>query len=86
MKLFEQINVWRRVDESESVCYRCFRLLPDGGYSVQSADFVRLNHTDQQDFNRQHVELFLEQSPDDRGGLWPTLEAAIENFQREFES
>lgn len=86
MKLFEQINVWHRVDDSESVCYRCYRLLPDGGYCVQSADFFRLNQVDKQDLNRQQIELFLEQSPDERSGLWPTLEEAIRNFQKEFES
>lgn len=86
MNLFEQINVWHRIDDSESVCYRCYRLLPDGGYCVQSADFFRLNQVDKQDFNRQQVELFLEQSPDDRSGLWPTLDEAIRKFQEEFES
>lgn len=86
MKLFEQINVWHRVDDSESVCYRCYRLLPDGGYCVQSADFFRLNQVDKQDLNRQQIELFLEQSPDERSELWPTLEEAIRNFQKEFES
>lgn len=86
MKLFEQINIWHRVDDSESVCYRCFRLIPDGGYCVQSADFFTLNQVGKQDFNRQQIELFLEQSPDVRSGLWPTLDEAIKKFHEEFES
>lgn len=86
MKLFEQINVWHRLDDFESVCYRCFRLLPDGGYCVQSADFFRLNERKMKNFNQQQTELFLEQSPDERSGLWPTLDEAIKKFQEEFES
>jgi hypothetical protein len=86
MKLFEQINIWHRIDDSESVCYRCFRLLPDGGYCVQSADFFRPNEIAIQDFDRQQVELFLDQSPDERSGLWSTLDEAIRKFQKDFES
>jgi hypothetical protein len=86
MRLFEQINVWHRIDDSESVCYRCFRLLPDGGYCVQSADFFRLNDGKIKDFDQQQVELFLERSPDERSGLLPTLYEAIKRFQEEFES
>lgn len=86
MRLLEQINVWHRIDDSESVCYRCFRLLPDGGYCVQSADFFRLNESEKEGFEQQQIELFLEQSPDERSGLWPTLGEAIKKFQEAFES
>jgi hypothetical protein len=51
-----------------------------------ATDFFRSYEIGKQDFDRQQVELFFEQSPDERSGLWPTLDEAIKKFQEDFES
>ena len=37
--LLQAIDVWRRLDTGALVRYRCFLVLPNRGYFVQSADF-----------------------------------------------
>lgn len=84
MKLFEAVDVWRNKESGSVVRYRCFRVRPSGGYCVQSADNYSAAHTDSSCFERQFVELFSEQAPDERSCVFPTLEEAIEHFDREF--
>jgi len=86
MKLFKSIDVWRRRDDQTLVRYRCLQLLPDGGYCVQSADFYHQppSEAQQQNLDRQFLELLAEQSPDERDSLHPTLEGAIEAHDKEF--
>lgn len=78
--MFRAIDVWKRLDDSRAVRYRCFQSLQTGKYSVQSADYYQLppdsNHVKYLD--RQSVELFIERSPDERAGTHETLETAIE--------
>jgi hypothetical protein len=87
MKLYRAIDVWRRLDGGRAVRYRCFEVLPDGGFCVQSADFYGGERRDDHAamLDRQHVELLLEQAPDDRVRTHPTLEAAIEQHDKEFD-
>jgi hypothetical protein len=84
--MFKAIDVWKRISDSQAVRYRCFQCLRTGKYSVQSADFYRLPgkpaQSDQLD--RQHIELFVQQAPDERSGADDTLEAAIEAHEAEF--
>jgi len=47
-------------------------------------DYYPGEHGGTQDLEKQFLELFSEQSPDERSGTFPTLEAAIQNFDREF--
>ncbi len=86
--MFKAIDVWKRISDSEAVRYRCFQNLQTGKYSVQSADFYPLpeNPTQSAQFERQHIELFVEQAPDERTGAHETLEAAIEAHEAEFGS
>jgi hypothetical protein len=86
--MFKAIDVWKRISDSEAVRYRCFQNLQTGKYSVQSADFYRLpeNPTQSPQLERQHLELFVEQAPDERTGAHETLEAAIEAHEAEFGS
>jgi hypothetical protein len=84
MKLFEQINVWERKSSDEAICYRCFRLLADNTYSVQSADFYRPYDQDAIDHERKAIELLLDMTPDERAGSFATLEAAILDFKKNF--
>ena len=84
--MFKAIDVWKRITGSEAVRYRCFQNLQTGKYSVQSADFYRLprNPAQSAQLERQHIELFVEQAPDERTGSHETLEAAIEAHEAEF--
>lgn len=83
---FRRVDVVRRVAPGEVVVYRCFELLPAGGYVVQSADRVRLPipATHIEDLTKQYWELLCEIDPDARGIVRPTLEAAIEAFDEDF--
>ncbi len=86
-KLYEAIDVWRRISEEQLVRYRCFRILPDNKFCVQSADHYHLPFDEQA--NRQHdkrfFELLFEESPDVREKTYATSEEAIEAFERDFE-
>jgi hypothetical protein len=84
--MFKAIDVWKRISDSEAVRYRCFQCLQTGRYSVQSADFYRSPERSAQSgqLDRQHVELFVQQTPDERSGAYDTLEAAIEAHEAEF--
>jgi len=69
-----------------AIRYRCFRVLPDDGYCVQSADYYPEAKASAEGFERQFIELFTEQEPDDRSGIFPTLEEAILDFDKGFGS
>jgi len=84
MKLFKAIDVWGKQDDGTAVRYRCFQILPDGGYCVQSADYYPPADTGLEKLEKQFVELFIEQEPDDRSGVFLTLEKAIMDFDRKF--
>jgi len=84
--LYRSVNVFRRL-EADVVFYRCLQKLPDGGYVVQSADWLRLPLREDQlhQLTAQFVELLFEEPPDNRGPLRPTIEEAIAAFDAQFE-
>jgi hypothetical protein len=80
------INVFRRISAEKAIIYRCFELIPEGGFVVQSADWINLpvraesmNHHE-----RQLWELFCEEAPDQRSVPYASLEEAIAAFDAEF--
>jgi hypothetical protein len=83
--LFRAFDVWRRAD-GYAVRYRCFQLVDSGKFTVQSADFYRLPSSPEQvlSLDRQFLELFIEQGPDERSSTFATLEEAIAHHEREF--
>ena len=81
MILYEAIDVWRKQNDGTAIRYRCFKVLPEGGYCVQSADYFP---TVNADLEKQFIELFTEQEPDERSGIFSTLKEAITNFDQEF--
>jgi hypothetical protein len=87
MEYYKAIDVWSRKDEGAVVRYRCFQLLPDGGYSVQSADYYKAPFRDTQSaqHEKQFLELLSEESPKMRSRLFPTLIEAISAFDRDFQ-
>ena len=86
-RMYQGITVYRRLGANQIVMYRCFRLLPNGGYMVQSADRIHLpfNDEDIRQHDAQFCELFSEQDPEERSGAFTTLEEAITAFDKEFD-
>jgi hypothetical protein len=84
-KLYRSIDVWRR-READIVRYRCFHILPDEIYCVQSADFYRPPFDDKRvvELNKQFLQLLDEEAPESRSGGFPSLTEAIEAFDQEF--
>ena len=84
--VYVEIRVFRRLADDELILYRCLQQLPDGGYSIQSADRIRLPL--QADELRQHeaqfLELLSEEVPRTRNGLFATIEQAIDDFDSSF--
>ncbi len=85
--MFKAIDVWEKVDATTAVRYRCFQRLTDNFYCVQSADYyhIPINEEQARNLDKQFLELFIEESPDKRDNLYPTLEEAIKMHNREFE-
>jgi len=84
--LYRLINVCRRLSDNEAVLYRCFELIPEGGFVVQSADRIRLpvSQEHMQHHERQLWELFCEVSPEERSRPFASIEEAIAAFDAEF--
>ncbi|TAN66343.1 MAG: hypothetical protein EPN17_14105 [Methylobacter sp.] len=77
--------VWRRHAGGVTL-YRCFEIIGGGGFSVQSADYIRSSDIPKvcADSDRQFLELLLEESPASRSPAKPTLAEAIAAFDAEF--
>lgn len=87
MSLYEAADVWSKVSGGRIVCFRCFKNLSSGKYSVQSADFyqVPIDLSAVANSEKQYLELFAEEMPDVRSEAFDTLQAAIKAHIREFE-
>jgi len=88
VKLYEVVDVWRREADGSLLRFRCFRVLPEGTFCVQSADHYRASFPPghERQMEEQFRTLLGEEAPDVRGHTWPTLEQAISAFEREFEN
>jgi hypothetical protein len=86
MKYYKALDVWCRKNEKTIVRYRCFQLLPNGGFSVQSADHYHAPFADSraEQLDKQFLELFLAEAPEARSSLFPTLDEAVRAFAQEF--
>jgi hypothetical protein len=86
--MYRAIDVWKRRSGTEVIRYRCFEVLSDGKFCVQSADFFQLPLINQKfdRLDRQFVELLIEEDPDVRSPAYPSLEEAIRMHDAEFES
>lgn len=86
MRLYKRIDVWTRIQANQVAVYRCFEVLPGGGYCVQNKDFFHfpLREADMKALERNFLDLLVEQDPRERSEAFPTLEEAIEQHEREF--
>lgn len=86
-KYYKQIDVWQKMSDNEIICFRCFEIMPDGLFCVQSADFYDKDSIRNRvgAIENQYLELLLEDEPDNREGAYETLLEAIEAHQNAFE-
>jgi hypothetical protein len=82
--LYRQINVWERIHEGRIAVYRCFEIIPDGKYCVQSKDFfsVPLEEGVWHQSQEQFLELLSEEAPGRTS--YGTLEEAIRHYDEDF--
>ncbi|WP_137940370.1 hypothetical protein [Chitinivorax sp. B] len=86
MNLFQEVMIWRMVEEGAAVRYCCIRDLNTNKYGVQSADFFRLPLDEKQFrfFEKQFVELFIEIPIQERCGWFDSIQEAIDAHDKEF--
>jgi hypothetical protein len=84
--MYIAIDVWKRVDSQTLIRFRCFQVLPQNKYVVQSADFYRLplDEARVNELERQFLELFFEEAPEVRAEMSETLEEAVRKHVQEF--
>ena len=87
MNTYKSIDVWRRVNSETAIRFRCFQINENATYCVQSADMYHepIDEKEIRFLERQFIELFIEEAPETRNGVYPTLEEAIAAHEKEFE-
>jgi hypothetical protein len=80
------VDVWVRLRDQRIAVYRCFEVLPDGKYCVQSQDFfsIPLDFDLIRRAEAQFFELLAEEAPERKSRLCDTLEEAIKKWDEEF--
>ena len=83
-KLYRSVDVWKR-DGEILICYRCFEVLGEDQYWVQSKDFINfpIDETHLKTHQRNFLELLVEEDPDERALTFATLKQAISHFEAE---
>jgi hypothetical protein len=86
---FQEFIVWKRIDDTQVLRYRCLKVLPDDGYYVKAADHLHWP-LDQKQISQ--VEYYFIDSLFHSGlesirrkKLFPTVEEAIAFFEEGFE-
>ena len=84
--LYQELAVWKRLDEMTAVRFRCLINIATKKVSVQSADYyhprAEAKHFTQLD--NSFVELFCQSDPAERSGAFDSLEEAIAAFEKSF--
>ena len=85
-KLYRPIDVWRRASADTLVRYRCFEVVGESRFCVQSADFIGIPLVEHKllEFERNWFELLAEVAPDERARTFSTLDEAINDHEAEF--
>jgi hypothetical protein len=78
MDMYEKVEVWQR-REKDLVRYVCLKSLDMDKYAVLKADFFRSSSKagDFDDFERQFIELMIEQSPAERCSWFDSVLEAV---------
>jgi hypothetical protein len=85
--LFRQIDVWKKIDNSCVIRFRCFENLSTKLFCVQGSDYFHIPIDDKQlsDSDKQFLELLIEETPDTRSNSFSTVEEAVSAHLKEFE-
>lgn len=85
-KLYRAFDIWKKQDDNCAIRYRCYEIVGENKYCVQSGDYFRLpieqNQIDV--LEKQYIELFIECPPEERDGLYSTIEEAIDMHEKDF--
>ena len=86
-RYFVPMDVWFYPEQGGLGCHRCFHILPDDSYAVQSTDYFSLPFDPKElhEFTDQYLELLESTPPDIRSGTSPTLQEAIAKHEALFE-
>lgn len=84
MNFYEEIFVWVRQDDTCAIRYSCLKNLQTRLYCVQSADFYYSYNFNKNQFDRQFLELLLEEDPITRCEWFNSLEGAILQHIKDF--
>lgn len=86
--LFKAFDVWKHIENGKILRYRCFEVLPQKKFCVQSVDFYYLPIDEKQvkNLEKQFLELLLESSPNDRSKLYDSVEEAIQAHDQMFDN
>jgi hypothetical protein len=85
-KYYKKIDVWKKIDDKCVVRFRCYELIGEGEFCVQSADYFYYPISNEQliKSENQQLELFLDIDPTERSETFSTLEEAILAHEAEF--
>ena len=86
MMLYQELSVWKRLDQTTAVRFRCLINIETKKVSVQSADYYRPGDgaKHQMHLEDSFVELFCETDPAERSGAFGSVEEAIAAFEASF--
>jgi hypothetical protein len=85
-KLYKTIDVWRKKGNDCAIRYRCFEILGENKFCIQSVDYFYLPFAKKEvkQLERQFVELFIEVAPEERNDCFSTIEEAIKSYDDTF--
>ncbi len=85
-KLYKSIDVWRKHSNKCAIRYRCFQVVGEKKFCVQSADYFYypIDKEQIENFESQFLQLFIDCLPDERTETYATLEEAIKKHEEEF--
>ncbi|MDF2435112.1 MAG: hypothetical protein JWP44_4743 [Mucilaginibacter sp.] len=83
---YQEIIVWKHINDGTAVRFNCFRNLKTGKYAIQSEDYYRLPVDEKQvrQFEEQFLELFIETEPSECSASFDSLDEAIKAWEEEF--
>lgn len=86
MNRYRQIEVWSRQDEGRVIIYRCLQDLSSKKYMVDRAEIVPapVSRETLLEIVADQLEIFIEESPENRLGQFDTLDQAIEAHDSDF--
>ncbi len=86
-RLFQEIIIWKEIDDNTITRYRCFHVLPDDKYFVKGQDFFHypLNEKQLKDIDFYAVDLLFQGGLNMKEEFCNSLNEALEKFEKGFE-